>query len=91
MAEENRDGLPAHPRSTGQSRPRAGTQHHCQDSETAGHRARPQRRRKTTWKEFLTRHWEQIVACDFFTVRNAIGEFVAHYHSNVTIKVLETG
>jgi helix-turn-helix protein len=37
----------------------------------------PQRRRKTTWKEFLTRHWEQIVACDFFTVRNAIGEFVA--------------
>ena len=28
----------------------------------------PERRRKTTWKEFLTRHWEQIVASDFFTV-----------------------
>src|SRR6516162_5181741 len=24
--------------------------------------------RKTTWKEFLKRHWEQIVAADFFTI-----------------------
>ena len=28
----------------------------------------PQRSRKTTWKEFLTQHWELIVAADFFTV-----------------------
>jgi putative transposase len=28
----------------------------------------PERRRQTTWKEFLTRHWELIVAADFFTV-----------------------
>src|SRR5215831_1504593 len=28
----------------------------------------PERERKTTWKEFLTRHWELIVAADFFTV-----------------------
>ncbi len=28
----------------------------------------PQRVRKTTWKEFLAQHWEQIVAADFFTV-----------------------
>ena len=28
----------------------------------------PERRRKTTWKEFLSRHWELIVAADFFTV-----------------------
>lgn len=28
----------------------------------------PERERKTTWKEFLSRHWEQIVASDFFTV-----------------------
>ena len=28
----------------------------------------PERIRKTTWKEFLSRHWEQIVASDFFTV-----------------------
>lgn len=28
----------------------------------------PERVRKTTWKEFLHRHWELIVAADFFTV-----------------------
>jgi transposase InsO family protein len=28
----------------------------------------PERKRKTTWKEFLSRHWERIVAADFFTV-----------------------
>src|SRR6266481_8105142 len=28
----------------------------------------PERSRKTTWKEFLTRHWELIVTADFFTV-----------------------
>jgi hypothetical protein len=28
----------------------------------------PERNRKTTWKEFLTRHWELIVAADFFSV-----------------------
>jgi putative transposase len=28
----------------------------------------PERIRKTTWKEFLERHWELIVAADFFTV-----------------------
>jgi transposase InsO family protein len=27
-----------------------------------------ERSRKTTWKEFLSRHWETIVATDFFTV-----------------------
>src|SRR5450432_351541 len=28
----------------------------------------PVRSRKTTWKEFLSRHWELVVAADFFTV-----------------------
>ena len=28
----------------------------------------PERSRKTTWKEFLTQHWELIVGADFFTV-----------------------
>ena len=28
----------------------------------------PERSRKTTWKDFLSRHWELIVAADFFTV-----------------------
>ena len=28
----------------------------------------PERSRKTTWKEFLTQHWDLIVAADFFTI-----------------------
>jgi transposase InsO family protein len=28
----------------------------------------PERNKKTTWKEFLERHWELIAAADFFTV-----------------------
>src|SRR3982750_486758 len=28
----------------------------------------PDRSRKTSWKEFLTQHWELIVAADFFTI-----------------------
>jgi putative transposase len=28
----------------------------------------PERNRKTTWKEFIARHWEVIVAADFFTI-----------------------
>ncbi|HKD09619.1 MAG TPA: hypothetical protein VKB79_27180 [Bryobacteraceae bacterium] len=28
----------------------------------------PERSRKPSWKEFLTQHWELIVAADFFTV-----------------------
>ena len=28
----------------------------------------PERSRKTIWKEFLSQHWEMIVATDFFTV-----------------------
>src|SRR5438270_11778688 len=27
-----------------------------------------QRNRKTTWKEFLTQHWELIAAADFFSI-----------------------
>jgi hypothetical protein len=28
----------------------------------------PERNRKTSWKEFLKRHWDLIVAADFFTI-----------------------
>jgi hypothetical protein len=33
-----------------------------------GIEAAPERIHKTTWKEFLARHWEQIVATDFFPI-----------------------
>src|SRR2546422_11163421 len=61
-------GLPPHPGCTRQSGTRVGTWHHRQHSEASRHRASPERSRKTTWGEFLSRHWEQIVASDFFTV-----------------------
>ena len=31
----------------------------------------PKRMQKTTWKEFLQRHWEQIVASDFFSIHGS--------------------
>ena len=38
----------------------------------------PERSRKTTWKEFLTQHWDLIVAADFFSApqgrRSPVGE-----------------
>jgi hypothetical protein len=36
--------------------------------ESHGIEPAPERIRRTTWKEFLSRHWELIVATDFFTV-----------------------
>src|SRR6266850_653741 len=48
----------------------------------------PERRRKTTWKEFLTRHWEQIVATDFFTIevwdRKGIQRFVVLFFMEIS-------
>ena len=34
----------------------------------AGIEPAPERRRRTTWKQFLTSHWETLYACDFFSV-----------------------
>ena len=43
----------------------------------------PERNRKTTWQEFLARHWEGIVAADFFTVeawtRKGLQRFVVWF------------
>src|SRR5213593_2194394 len=50
----------------------------------------PERIRKTTWKEFLSSHWEQIVASDFFTIEvwtpTGLQRFVVLFfmESNVT-------
>jgi putative transposase len=46
----------------------------------------PERERKTTWKEFLTQHWELIVAADFFTIeawtRRGLERFVILFSWN---------
>jgi transposase InsO family protein len=55
----------------------------------------PQRRRKTTWKEFLTRHWEQIVASDFFTVevwtKSGLQRFVVLFFMQLSTRRVQLG
>lgn len=53
----------------------------------------PERRRKTTWKEFLSRHWELIVAADFFTVevwtRKGLQRFIVLFFIELDTRKVE--
>jgi len=53
----------------------------------------PERRRKTTWKEFLERHWELIVAADFFTVevwtRRGLQRFLVLFFIELSTRKVE--
>src|SRR5579863_6165687 len=53
----------------------------------------PEPSRKTTWKEFLTRHWELIVAADFFTVevwtRRGLQRFVVLFIIDLSTRKVE--
>src|SRR6266852_4922040 len=53
----------------------------------------PERSRKTTWKEFLSRHWELIVAADFFTVevwtRRGLQRFVVLFFLELSTRKVE--
>lgn len=53
----------------------------------------PERSRKTTWKEFLTRHWQLIVAADFFTVevwtRRGLQRFVVLFFIELSTRKVE--
>jgi transposase InsO family protein len=55
----------------------------------------PERERKTTWKEFLVRHWEQIVASDFFTVEvwtpRGLQRFVILFFIELSTRRVEIG
>jgi putative transposase len=55
----------------------------------------PGRNRKTTWKEFLTRHWDQIVATDFFTVEvwtcSGLTRFVVLFFMDLKTRRVEIG
>src|SRR5206468_12933050 len=86
-------GPPPHPGCTRQSGTRVGTianilKHH-------GIEPAPERSRKTTWKEFLSRHWEQIVASDFFTVevwtRAGLQRFVVLFFIELSTRRVEVG
>ena len=53
----------------------------------------PERIRKTTWKEFLSRHWELIVAADFFTVevwtRRGLQRFIVLFFIELSTRKVE--
>jgi transposase InsO family protein len=53
----------------------------------------PERRRKTTWKEFLSRHWDLIAATDFFTVevwtRRGLQRFVVLFFIELSTRKVE--
>src|SRR5215472_14328166 len=53
----------------------------------------PERSRKTTWKEFLSRHWELIVAADFFTVevwtRKGVQRFMVLFFLELSTRKVE--
>jgi hypothetical protein len=55
----------------------------------------PERIRKTSWKEFLTRHWEQIVASDFFTVEvwtpTGLKRFIVLFFMELSTRRVEIG
>ncbi len=52
----------------------------------------PERSRKTTWKEFLGRHFDQIVASDFFTVEvwtpKGLTRFVVRLEPHLDIRAI---
>src|SRR5205085_303872 len=63
--------------------------------ERHGLESAPERCRKTTWKEFLIRHWELIVAADFFTVevwtRRGLQRFVVLFFLDLSTRKVELG
>ena len=55
----------------------------------------PERSRKTTWKEFLSRHFDQIVASDFFTVEvwtsKGLTRFIVLFFIELSTRRVEVG
>jgi hypothetical protein len=53
----------------------------------------PERERKTTWKEFLTQHWDLIVAADFFTIeawtRHGLQRFIVLFLMELSSRKVE--
>jgi hypothetical protein len=53
----------------------------------------PERERKTTWKEFLTQHWDLIVAAGFFTIeawtRRGLQRFVILFFMELSTRKVE--
>ena len=88
-------GLSADSRCPGQSGPPRGPHHHRKHPETHGIEPAPERSRRTTWKEFLSRPWDQIIATDFFTVEvwtcRGLTRFVVLFFMDLSTRKVEIG
>src|SRR5499433_2858235 len=55
----------------------------------------PERNRKTTWKEFLARHWDQIAATDFFTMEvwtcSGLTRFIVLFFMDLSTRRVQIG
>jgi putative transposase len=55
----------------------------------------PERNQRTPWKQFLARHWELIVAADFFTVevwtRRGLQRFLVLFFIDLSTREVEIG
>jgi transposase InsO family protein len=55
----------------------------------------PERNRKTTWKQFIRRHWNQIIAADFFTVEvwtsTGLRRFIVLFFIDLSTRRVEIG
>jgi hypothetical protein len=55
----------------------------------------PERIKQTTWREFLKRHWDQIIATDFFTVEvwtcSGLTRFVVLFFMDVSTRKVQIG
>jgi hypothetical protein len=49
----------------------------------------PERSRKTSWKEFLTQHWDLIVAADFSTIEVWTAKGLQRFHRAVVHRAVE--
>jgi len=55
----------------------------------------PERERQKTWKDFIKRHWDQIVATDFFTIevwtRNGLQRFIILFFLELSTRRVQIG
>ncbi len=55
----------------------------------------PERSRKTTWREFLMWHWDQVIATDFFTVEvwtfSGLKRFVVLFFLDLSTRQVQIG
>src|SRR5215471_11985709 len=89
-------GLSAHSRRNSKPGPHPRAYNDRQYSETSWDpEPAPERNRKTTWKEFLDRHWDQIVATGFFTVEvwtcSGLTRFVVLFFMDLRTRRVEVG